>query len=134
METEQKLVNDFCNIIWNKHDKSAIPEILHHSFTFRGSLGIEKQGYDGFIEYLDMIHNALGSYTCTIKDIVSEQSKAFAKMQFTGIHQAKFLGVKPTGKQVTWDGAAMFNFKENKISSLWVVGDIKSLESQLHEC
>lgn len=132
MSIEQKLVNDFYNVIWNKHDKSAIPEILHHSFIFRGSLGIEKQGYDGFIEYLDMIHNALGSYTCTIKDIVAEQSKAFVKVQFSGIHQAIFLGVEPTGKQVTWGGTASFNFKDNKISSLWVVGDIKSLESQLN--
>lgn len=133
MSIEQKLVNDFYNVIWNKHDKSAIPVILHRTFIFRGSLGIEKQGHDGFIEYLDMIHNALGSYTCTIKDIVSEQSKAFVRVQFSGIHQEIFLGVKPTGKQVTWDGAALFKFKHNKISSLWIISDIKALESQLNE-
>ena len=132
MSIEIELVNKFYEDVWNNHDKTVIPEILHNSFTFRGSLGDEKQCHEGFIEYLDMVHNALGSYTCTIKEIVTEQSKAFAKMQFTGLHRASFLGVEPTGKNVTWDGAALFNFKDNKIISLWVVGDLKSLESQLN--
>ena len=130
---EEKQVRRFYETIWNKHDKSAIHEILHESFVFRGSLGLEKNGYEKFIEYLDMIHGALQDYSCVIKEMVSEQSKVFAKMQFTGIHRGTLLGFKPTGKRVSWDGAALFHFNEGKVSSLWVLGDIKSLETQLHE-
>jgi len=75
----------------------------------------------------------LQDYSCVIKEMVSEQSKVFAKMQFTGIHRGTLLGFKPTGKRVSWDGAALFHFNEGKVSSLWVLGDIKSLETQLHE-
>ncbi len=117
MSIERDLVNKFYEDIWNEYDKTAIPELLHDTFTFRGSLGIEKQGPDGFTEYLDMIHSALGSYTCIVKEVVTEPSKAFAKMQFTGLHQATFLDIEPTGKQITWDGAALFHFTNNKISS-----------------
>ena len=133
MSLEEKQVRKFYEVIWNEHDKTAIPEILHESFVFRGSLGVEKHGHEGFAEYLDMIHCALGDYNCIIKEIVSEQSKVFAKMQFTGVHHGMLMAVEPTGKRVTWDGAALFRFKDGKVSSLWVLGDLKSLEAQLNE-
>ncbi len=133
MSPEIEQVQRFYEVIWNQHDKSAIPSVLHEAFIFRGSLGDEKQGYDGFSEYLDMIHDALKDYKCIINEIVSEPSKAFAKMEFTGIHKGELMGVPGTGKRLSWSGAALFHFKEEKISWLWVLGDLKSLEMQLHE-
>lgn len=132
MSLEEKQVRKFYDVIWNQYDKSAIPPVLHKSFIFRGSLGIEKKGRNEFAEYLDMIHKALANYQCIIEEIVSEDSKAFAKMQFTGIHQGILMGIKPTNQNVSWDGAALFHFNEGKISSLWVLGDLKSLQTQLN--
>ncbi len=132
MSPEEKQVRIFYEIIWNQHDKSVIPDVINDSFIFRGSLGLEKNGHSGFIEYIDMVHNTLGNYTCTILDIVAEQSKVFAKMEFSGIHQKEFMGFKQTGHKISWQGAALFHFDSNKISSLWVLGDLKSLEQQLY--
>ncbi len=132
MSPEEKQVRIFYEIIWNQHDKSVIPDVIHDSFIFRGSLGPEKIGHSGFIVYMDMVHNALGNYTCTILDIVAEQSKVFAKMEFSGIHQKEFMGFKQTDRKISWQGAALFHFNNNKISSLWVLGDLKSLEQQLY--
>ena len=128
---EEEQVRRFYEVIWNQYDKKLIPDILHESFCFRGSLGLERKGYSGFSEYLDMIHSALSDYKCTILDIVTEKSKVFAKMQFSGIHQGELMGFQPTIRRVTWDGAALFHFRGDKISELWVLGDLKSLESQL---
>jgi len=124
-------VERFYEIIWNKYDKSAIPDILHEYFKFQGSLGLKKQGHNGFSEYLDMIHAALGNYRCEILEIVAEPSKVFAKMRFSGIHKDKFMGFHPSNRMVSWNGAALFYFREDKISEVWVLGDLKSLESQL---
>ncbi len=131
MNTEAIQVRKFYEEIWNKHDKKMILDVLHESFDFKGSLGNEKQGHEGFIEYLDMIHTALGDYRCEIKEMVSEKSKVFAKMQFTGKHQGEFMGAKPTGRQLTWDGAALFHFKNGKVDRLWVLGDLSSLLAQM---
>lgn len=132
MSIEVEQVQQFYEVIWNRRDKSEIPSVLHESFSFRGSLGDEKHGHDGFSEYLDMVHEALKDYKCTIKEIVSEPSKAFAKMEFSGIHKGRLMGVLGTGKFISWSGAALFHFKEGKISALWVLGDLKSLETQMH--
>jgi len=130
-DIEKEQVIKFYKVIWNEHNKSAVPEVLHESLKFRGSLGLEKKGYAGFIEYLDMVHRALGDYRCEIKEIVSEQSKVFAKTQFSGIHKDEFMGVKATGRQLIWEGAALFHFSNGKVVSLWVLGDLDSLRSQL---
>ena len=131
MSHEKQQVRKFYEVIWNKHNKDAVPEVLHESFKFRGSLGLEKQGHDGFIEYLDMVHAALSCYRCVIKEMVSEESKVFVKMQFSGVHQGEFMGVKPTGHKLVWDGAALFHFQNGKVVSLWVLGDLESLRAQL---
>lgn len=128
-ETEQ--VQRFYDEIWNQYNKKSVPVVIASDFVFRGSLGSIKSGREGFIEYLDMVHTALASYKCSIKEMVSEGPKVFARMEFSGVHQGEFLGYAATGRWVAWEGAALFHFSEGLISSLWVVGDIKGLEYQL---
>jgi len=124
-------VRKFYEVIWNQHNKLAIPDVLHEDVQFRGSLGQEKRGRAGFSDYLDMVHDALGEYQCIIGEMVAESSKVFAKMRFTGIHKGEFMGYRPTGKRLTWSGAALFTFAGGKVTDLWVLGDMKSLEEQL---
>lgn len=128
-ETDQ--VRKFYEIIWNQHNRAAIPEVLHENLKFRGSLGQETRGHSGFGEYLDTVHEALGEYQCIVDELVSEPGRVFAKMKFTGIHKGKLMGYLPTGKRVTWSGAALFIFAEGKVADLWVLGDLTSLERQL---
>lgn len=124
-------VRKFYKILWEDHDKSAIPDILHQGFTFRGSLGQEKQGHDGFAEYVDMVHEALGEYECLIRELVAENNKVFAKMTFSGIHKGQFLGYNPSHMRVSWDSCALFTFEHELIKDAWVLGDLKGLEEQL---
>ncbi len=124
-------VRRFYEEIRNSHNKDVIPELLHEGFVFRGSLGMTKHGYSEFSEYLDTIHEALQEYRCIIQEMVADESRVFAKMGFSGIHRGELLGFSPTGRRVAWKGAALFHFREGKISELWVLGDRRSLERQL---
>lgn len=124
-------VRKFYKILWDAHDKDAIPSVLHEDFTFRGSLGLEKRGHGGFSDYVDMVHKALGDYKCIVEELVAEDDKVFAKMLFTGVHRDDFLGHPPTQKRVSWNGCALFTFKGERIVDVWVLGDLKGLELQL---
>lgn len=129
---KKKQVKKFYKVLWDAHDKSAMPAILHKDFTFRGSLGQEKRGHNGFTEYVDMVHQALGDYKCLIEELVEEENKFFAQMTFTGIHRDEFIGYKPTNKRVSWKGCALFTFEGDLIKDVWVLGNLKSLNDQLH--
>lgn len=129
MHKEQ--VRKFYEVLWDAHDKDAIPSVLHESVTFRGSLGQEKRGHAGFAEYLDMVHKALGEYRCIIEELVSEGDKVFAKMTFAGVHRGEFMGYPPTQRRVSWSGCALFTFSGARVVDVWVLGDLKNLEMQL---
>lgn len=117
--------------LWNNHNTDEIATVLHQDFTFHGSLGQERKGHDGFAEYVDMVHKALGDYKCRINDLVVEKPKAFARMTFSGIHTNDFMGFRPTGKRISWTRCALFTFEGEKVSDIWVLGDLKNLEDQL---
>jgi len=130
---QKSQVRKFYEVLWDAHDNEATPSLLHENFTFRGSLGQEKRGHKGFAEYVGMVHNALGNYKCIIEDLVEEENKVFAKMSFTGIHRDNFMGYPPSQKRLTWKGCALFTFGGERISNVWVLGDLKSLEDQLKQ-
>ena len=127
----EQQVRTFYSEIWDKQNFDEIPNVLNADFVFRGSLGQEKKGFDGFKEYVLSVHAALSHYRCLIDDLVVEPNKVFAKMTFNGIHTAEFLGYAATNMRVTWAGAALFKFTNGKVTSLWVLGDLKTLEQQL---
>jgi hypothetical protein len=46
LSPQKEVVRVFFKEMWDKADKSLIPNIFHPNFTFRGSLGPVLRGYD----------------------------------------------------------------------------------------
>ncbi|MBW8635825.1 ester cyclase [Hoeflea sp. WL0058] len=131
MTTPRDLVESFYEDVWNRRDVDAARRIIAPDFRFRGSLGPEKRGVDGFVTYLDAIHTALGGFTCIIEDLVEAPERAAARMLFKGVHQAELFGAPATGKMIEWSGAAFFTIRQQKIAELWVLGDVDAVKRQL---
>jgi len=127
----QTLVERFYFEVWNQADERVAHEILHRDFRFRGSLGPERRGPVGFIDYMRSIHAALGNYTCTIDDLIATERRAAARMTFKGVHRGRFFDVEPTGRTVEWAGGAFFTTSNSQIEDLWVLGDIDTLKRHL---
>jgi predicted ester cyclase len=128
---QKEIVRAFYKDMWDHADKSLVPSIFHHDFTFRGSLGPALVGHDQFAGYVDMVTTALGNYTSDILDLVEEGAKVFGKVRFHGTHRATLLGVPPTARHVWWHGAPMFTFDGDKVRDLWVLGDVHGLLGRL---
>ena len=124
-------VRRFYELLWNRRELALLPELLHEDVRFRGSLGTEVVGRAGFVAYLEEVHRALGAYRCIVEDLLCAPPKAFARMRFEGVHRGELMGHAPTGRPVSWAGAALFTFEGERIRDLWVLGDLKSLERQL---
>jgi predicted ester cyclase len=124
-------VQDFYQRIWNSGEAKALSELLTTDFEFRGTLGAKMQGHAAFWAYVCGVREALDPYRCDILGRVTEDSHAFARMRFSGIHSGDFRGYLPTGLAVYWDGAAHFRFESALIRELWVLGDLVGLEAVL---
>ena len=127
----KQLVERFYHEVWNQQDEGVAHEILHADFSFRASLGPERRGPDGFIDYMSSVHAALDNYVCIIDDLIETGDRAAARMTFRGIHQAPFFGVDATGREIEWAGGAFFRTDGQQIVELWVLGDIDAVKQQL---
>jgi predicted ester cyclase len=81
-------------------------------------------GHGRFGSYVDFVRSALAGYRCDILELVIEDSKAFARMRFSGIHRGEFFGYRPASKPVEWLGSALFSFDGEKVADSWVLGDV----------
>ena len=129
--TPKQLVERFYHQVWNNADAARAREILHPGFRFRGSLGSEKRGPEGFIAYMQAVHTALANYTCVIEDLVTTDDRAAVRLTFHGEHQNEFFGVPATGRRIEWAGAAFFTCDGGRITELWVLGDLDAVRQQL---
>ncbi len=126
-----ELVRSFYDVVWNRADEKVAYEILHPSIKFRASLGPERQGLEGFINYMRAIHAALGDYTCTVDELIVDGAKTAARLSFSGRHEGEFFGVAGTGRPIAWAGAAFFETDGRQITHLWVLGDVDGVKQQL---
>jgi predicted ester cyclase len=131
LSRQKEIVRVFYKDMWDHADKTLIPSIFHHDFTFRGSLGPVLRGHEQFADYVDKVTQALGQYTTDILDLVEESNKVFGKVRFHGIHRKELLGVAATGMHVWWYGVPIFTFGDGKVRDLWVLGDLHGLLGRL---
>ena len=131
MTAPETLVRRFYNEVWDRADEAVAHEILAPGFRFRGSLGPEKHGPDGFVTYLRDVHAALEGFRCIVEHLVVAPPHAAARMRFTGRHRAPLFGVAATGRRIEWAGAAFFEMTDTQIASLWVLGDVDGVKRQL---
>lgn len=127
------LIKRFYHEMWNHFDKCIFQELLTEDFRFRGSLGKYTTGYDGFGEYVDFIQEVFPDFHNHIEEIISEGEKSFARLTYKGTHRGELFGMKPTNIPIEYAGAAVFHFKNERISEVWVLGDIYGLVQQLKE-
>lgn len=132
LSAQKEVVRVFYKEMWDRADKSLIPEIFHEDFTFRGSLGPVLRGHGEFGQYVDWVTSALGDYTSDILSLVEEGNQVCGRLRFHGLHRREMFGVAPTGRHVWWHGAPTFTFEGSRVRDLWVLGDVHGLIGRLH--
>jgi len=131
MVTPDHLVTRFYREVWDHADEDVARAILDPWLRFRGSLGPEKRGVEGFIDYLRAVHAALENFESVIESLLVSGQNAAARMRFGGLHRGTLYGIPPTGRQVHWPAAAFFETDGSRITALWVLGDVDGVKRQL---
>ena len=127
----ENLVTRFYEELWNAQALEVANNILTPDVSFRSSIGTHNQGIAEVCDYITSVTTALEGYTCLVKRCISNDAEASALVEFKGKHAGEFLTYPPTGKTITWFGAAFFSFHDNKISDIWVLSDLRDLHQQL---
>ncbi len=127
----RQIIEEYYEVLWNEKKLSEANKFLHSTITFRGSLGMRVEGINGFCDYAKMLFGAFPNLYHVIEDVVCEGDKVAARVVYTGTHSGKLFGFEPTGNRIRYSGASFFQFENDKIIDIWVLGDLNALYGQL---
>jgi predicted ester cyclase len=132
LEANKALVRRFYDELWNGWDFGVIGEILTPDIVFRGSLGAQTTGHDGFIGYAESVRAAFPDFHNTVEQMIAEGDRLAACLTYRGTHSGgEIFNVPPTGRKITYTGVAIFLFRDALISHAFVLGDRFQLMLQL---
>ncbi len=125
------LVQRFYRDAWNRWDDGAPEELLAVDFVFRGSLGDEARGRDGFRAYREKVREVFPDFHNEVRELVVSGEQAAVRLLCTGHHNGDLFGIAPTGLQVAYEAAAFFRSCDGQLRETWVLGDLDGLRDQL---
>ena len=88
-------------------------------------------GLAGFKQLLGMFRAGFPDYHDTVEELLAEGDKVVARWRFHGSHRGDFLGVPPSGRQVTTTGISLFRLAGGQIVEDWTQIDLLGLLQQL---
>ena len=88
-------------------------------------------GREGAKEAFRLALIAFSDFHHTIEDMVAEGDKVVSRVSAYGTHSGEFLGIPPTGKQVTMGGITIHRIADGKIVEHWAHIDALGLLQQL---
>ena len=130
-ESISNLIERFYDELWNQWNDPVVEDTLSPGFAFRGSLGQETSGRDGWRRYRDLVRAGSADFHNEIVEMVCDRQRAAARLRYTGTHTGVLLGLPATQRRFGYAGAAFFTADGQWLTSAWVLGDLDSLRRQL---
>jgi predicted ester cyclase len=82
-------------------------------------------------QFLGLHLGAFPDLKITVEDLLVDGDKVVARVSYRGTHQGAFMGIPPTGKQVTGMGINIFRIVNGKLVEHWGLTDRISALRQL---
>jgi len=117
--------------IWSKGNMAAVDELMAADFVWLNAppgVASEREGFKRFQA------GALGAFSemnCTVEDMVVEGEKVAVRWTWNGKHTGEYMGMAPTGKQVTMTGISIIRITGGKITEEWDESDNLGFMTQL---
>jgi steroid delta-isomerase-like uncharacterized protein len=125
------LIRRYYSELWNAWSRAALEELISHDIVFRGSIGTAVKGIEEFKQYVNRIRAVFPDFHNHIDELIGDGDKVVARLTYTGTHRGELFGFPATGRKITYQGIAIFQFREGKIVSGYVLGDTECLQRQI---
>jgi predicted ester cyclase len=96
-------------------DDIVAPEYVDHTRQLKGVESLKQQMMLG--------RKAFHDYHETIDDMIAEGDKVWVRLTYTMTHTGEFLGVAPTGNEITSRAVDIHRLENGKIVEYWNVSD-----------
>jgi predicted ester cyclase len=88
-------------------------------------------GLEGFKAFFTMVRAAFPDLHYTLENVLAEGEMVAGHATVRGTHQGEFLGIAPTGREVTWTETHVGRFENGKLVEHWANTDDLGLMQQI---
>jgi steroid delta-isomerase-like uncharacterized protein len=110
---------------------NTIDEIFRPDANIRTPLPLHTKGAEAIKEVFTTLHRAYPDLHIEVEDLIEEGDKVVARNTVTGTHRGDYMGLKPTGRPVTYNEIFILRFVDGRVAETWGVVDVLSQMKQL---
>ena len=131
VEENKAIDRRFTEELFNKGNLAVVDELVATNFVDHSGFPGVTPDREGYKQFATISRTALPDFHTTIEDIIAEGDKVVQRFTARGTHKGEFMGIPPTGKQVTVAGIAIHRITDGKIVENWVNMDMLGMMVQL---
>lgn len=132
MSTEQNtmLARRLFEETWNSKNLAVLDEMVAPNFVFHNSVQTF-YGPEGFKQFATTYHSAFPEAHFTIEDVIAEGDTVVLRWTARGRQSGEFLGIPPSGKEVTVSGITITLLSNGKSVESWGEFDALGMLQQI---
>lgn len=130
IEENKKIVRRYQEI-YNSNDLEALSEVVAEDLLTPKIMPGIPTGIEGAKAAHRIMLASFPDYQTVIDDLIAEGDKVAARITMSGTNTGSFMGIPPTGKQVSFTGMYIARIANGKIVEHWGEEDGVSLLQQL---
>jgi steroid delta-isomerase-like uncharacterized protein len=126
-EANKTIIRRRVEEIWNQGDVAIADELIADDYLSDG----RTIGREGYKQFVAGVRAAFPDLRFTLDDLVAEGDRVAVRYTARGTHSGAFMGIPPTGKQVTFTGIDLFRIAHGRMAEEWLMFDQLGLLRQL---
>jgi steroid delta-isomerase-like uncharacterized protein len=130
-ELNKALLHRYIEEVWEKENPAAVDNFLAPTYARHRSPTTPPLKREDQKQLLAAFRTAFPDVKITIEDVIAEGDKVAFRSTMRGTHQGEFLGIAPTGQEVTFGLLDVIRIEDGKFVEQWGGPDIYDLMQQL---
>lgn len=131
-QENKKLARRFHEEVWDQRNLDVIDEHIHDDFIGHDPSSPEPvRGPAGVRQNAEMLLAAFPDAEMKIERLIAEDDLLTVHRTLTGTHEGEFMGIEPTGREISVTGIAIFRIEDGKTVEEWQVVDMLGPLAQL---
>jgi steroid delta-isomerase-like uncharacterized protein len=130
-EENKALVRRFVDEVQSAGNTDAIDEICSPEFVNHSAPPRVPSNREGVKQLTAMFRQAFPDSYFTIEDMMAEGEKVATRKTFHGTHQGEFMGIPPTGQQVSMGLIDIVRIADGRVVEHWSMADNLGMMQQL---
>jgi steroid delta-isomerase-like uncharacterized protein len=117
--------------VFNRGNLAVVDELVAADAVDHSGMPGRPEGAEGVKWAARMFRTAFPDLHFTVEDQVAEDDRLVNRFTVRGTHRGEFMGIPPTGRQVTVGGIDLIRVRDGRAVEHWVHMDMLGLMQQL---